>query len=85
MNAIARELAIDLAEATFELGVHEHIAGKTNLLPDFLSRLAEPGSAKTPPVSLKNVLITKVERRDASWWRTWCGPEDFDELEVSRR
>ena len=75
INAIARELAIDLAESSFELAVHQHIPGKSNVLPDFLSRLEEPGASKRPPCDLSKVHCTKVEPRGPSWWRTWAGPD----------
>ena len=45
VNAVARELALDLALAPYQIGIHEHVAGKDNVLPDFLSRVKEPGAA----------------------------------------
>ena len=78
INAVARELAIDIAEARYELAVHEHVAGKLNVLPDFLSRLCEPGAARVPPADLEGVHWTRVDERNASWWRTWSTPVDVD-------
>ena len=63
MNAVCREMALDLAEGAYRVTVLEHGEGKLNLLPDYLSRLCEPGSAKQRPVVLVGLKLTEVERR----------------------
>ena len=70
VNAVARELALGLALAMFQIGIHEHVAGKDNILPDYLSRLKEPGAAQQPPCSLTGVHRTRVATRDKGWWKT---------------
>jgi hypothetical protein len=74
MNAVCREMALDLAEGAYRVTVLEHVEGKLNLLPDCLSRLCEPGSAKQRPVELVGVKFTEVERRSQAWWRTRLEP-----------
>jgi hypothetical protein len=74
MNAVCREMALDLAEGAYRVTVLEHVEGKLNLLPDCLSRFCEPGSAKQRPVELVGVKFTEVERRSQAWWRTRLEP-----------
>ena len=44
LNAVVRELALDLAQSSFQLGVWKHVAGVDNKVPDFLSKRSEPGA-----------------------------------------
>jgi hypothetical protein len=71
-------MALDLAEGAYRVTVLEHVEGKLNLLPDYLSRLGEPGSAKQRPVELVGLKFTEVEKRSQAWWRTWLEPAEGD-------
>ena len=50
---MASELAIGIAEARYELAAHQHVAGKLDVLPDFLSRFANLVLREFPPADLK--------------------------------
>jgi hypothetical protein len=78
MNAVCREMALGLAEGAYRVTVLEHVEGRLNFLPDYLSRLCEPGSAKQRPVELVGLKFTGVERRSQALWRTWLEPSDGD-------
>ena len=85
LNAVVRELALDLAQSSFQLGVLEHVAGVDNKVPDFLSRRSEPGAAKIAPPEIQGLNFTKVEMRIASWWKTWVEFEACENCEVGTR
>ena len=66
MNRIARELALDLAEAKYELDFLEHLPGKENIMADALSRLEQPEGTAVIPSELKSVTRAWPCRRGAS-------------------
>ena len=70
MNAVIRELALDLAECRYELEFVEHIAGVSNVVADFLSRLLQPGSCTSWPAELSGAVRDHPGERDAQWWET---------------
>ena len=53
INAVARELAIDIAEARYELAVHQHVVGKLNVLPSSLPDFANLVLLEFPLLILK--------------------------------
>ena len=55
---MASELAIDIAEARYELAVHQHVAGKLDVLPDFPSRLANLVLREFPLLILRSSLVS---------------------------
>ena len=79
MNAVIRELSLDLAEGKYEVDFFEHVPGVANTLPDFLSRLAQPGASQAYPAELRSVTETHIDRRSAGWWETAGTPEAGEE------
>ena len=73
MNAVIRELALDLAEDKYELDFFEHVPGTENKIPDFLSRLAQPGAAQAFPPELAGVTETITDVGSEDWWES-AGP-----------
>ena len=72
LGLIARELALDLAEATFapEIRAH-HLPGVANKLADVLSRRHMPcSSAWSVPSCLLNVPEASTPIRDETFYRT---------------
>ena len=74
MNLIVRELALEMAEGTFEVVLYGHVPGHLNVEADALSRLTDPNLAKTVPEPLWDVTRTAVPQRTAAWWRTRSAP-----------
>ena len=71
INAIAREMAFDLALSTYQPElIYTHVRGKNNEWADALSRLAQPGSGAAVPGPLRGCHRAVVPRRGAAWWRT---------------
>ena len=69
MGIIARELALDVAEALYEPQVGQHLPGTANVLADWLSRLDSKGDAPLPE-PLRHAVWRDVPHRSWSWWRT---------------
>ena len=69
MNVIVRELALEMAEGEFEVGLYGHIPGALNVWPDALSRLWDPNGPKDVPPELANLPGGRPEPRPFSWWR----------------
>ena len=66
---VARELALDIAEALYDPSVVEHIPGVSNVAADWLSRAEKRSSSPMPP-SLRNASFISVPRRSSEWWRS---------------
>ena len=73
LNAIAREMALDVCEGQYELNVLEHIPGISNKLPDALSRLFAP-EPQPWPVELNLSRCRSAPARGDDFWRTWGEP-----------
>jgi hypothetical protein len=76
INAITREMSLDLAEGLYKVDALEHIPGKLNEWADALSRQHMPGNTAPIPASL---LMTKKFTpvvRSSSWWRLEVKPSD---------
>ena len=72
---IARELAMLLGNASYRPDVIEHIPGLSNIIPDFLSRIYEPGKTATPwPALLAEAQRTPVPTRGTSWYLAAAAP-----------
>ena len=82
MNEVIRELALDLAEGKYELDFFEHVPGVENKVPDFLSRITQPGAGQTYPPELDGVSETNVDVRGADWWESAGPPEHTREVPV---
>ena len=72
-SLVAREVALDLAEGVYRPDVAAHVPGVTNVLPDALSRLWEPGAKSRCPEGLRHVQRAQVPPRPRTWWRTLDG------------
>ena len=66
---LARELALDVAEALYEPLVCTHIPGVANVLADFLSRRGSHGYDELP-APLRRAKARQLPARDPGWWRT---------------
>ena len=68
-NIVARELALDLGDAAYRPDSVQHIPGVSNEVPDYLSRLLEPGNTKQPPPSSWQGAVDVIPPvRDESWY-----------------
>ena len=72
LGLIARELALDNADAIYEPDVVSHTPGVANVTPDILSRQFDPKYAKhwVLPAALQGVPESKLPPRDDSYFRT---------------
>ena len=68
LGIIAREMALDIASASYSPDVAVHIPGIANVIADCLSRLHAPDK-KCLPFSLRDIPERKVTDRNRSWWR----------------
>ena len=66
---LARELALDVAEALYEPLVCTHIPGVANVLADFLSRRGSHGYDELP-APLRRANARQLPARDLGLWRT---------------
>ena len=70
IGAVARELALDLAEAVCVPCAVEHVPGVSNILSDHLSRqFAPPKMQKELPSAVRHAKRTFPECRDQDFWR----------------
>jgi hypothetical protein len=74
VNAVVRELALDLAEGIYAIDVREHLPGKSNTWADPLSRLYQSGSNAQIPDALQEIGRQAIPVRDDAWWRTAGDP-----------
>ena len=84
LNAVVRELALDLAESRYDLDFIEHLPGRCNVFADTLSRFYQPGQARTVPPELAAAPRAFPARRIGAWWETAGTPEDEEAEEVAR-
>ena len=70
LGVLARELALDLADATYALDFAQHVAGITNGIADSLSRKHQPGKRYTVPEFLCDAGEIVAQPRNLKWWRT---------------
>ena len=73
MNAVIREMALDLAEGNYHADLFGHVPGSLNVWADALSRLLDPNKMAAIPDELKHLPRTTVQPRTSSWWRS-SGP-----------
>ena len=79
MNAVVRELALDLAEGRYPLDVVDHVSGVDNEVADWCSRTAQPGASQVRPRGLEAAEEDTAAPRDAAWWETALPPGLGDE------
>ena len=70
LGVVARELALDLADATYALDFAQHVAGITNGIADSLSRKHQPGKRYKVPEFLCDACEIVAQPRNLKWWRT---------------
>ena len=70
MCIIARELALTYSGWPMRPIVAVHVPGLANVLPDLLSRMAQPGHDAAIPAALAQVEVTPVPVRGAAFYAT---------------
>ena len=70
VNRVASELTLDTIQNQYAPLRLTHIDGVANVLPDFISRLTQPGAANKPPPELQSATRIEAPVRDLNWWRT---------------
>lgn len=70
LGIVARELALDISDATYSPDIVEHIPGIVNIGADALSRMSDPNKEVTLPSYLTDATRHVCSRRDKSWWRS---------------
>ena len=70
VNRIAAELALDIVDKQYQPLRLTHIAGVSNVIPDFLSRLLQPGTSAGECSELRHAKRLAAPKRDLAWWRT---------------
>ena len=71
LGIIARELALDLADASYTIDFLQHVAGLANVTADTLSRKWQPDKKFAIPDLLTNAVEVKPPVRTPNWWRNW--------------
>ena len=76
INAVTREVALDLAEGLYTVDHLVHLPGRLNCWADKLSRLYAPGSGATVPAELVGIPRFTPPLRTDSWWRLYARPSE---------
>ena len=71
LGIVARELALDLADASYNVDFIQHVAGLANVTADALSRKCQPGKDFTLPSLLADAVEVRPPARAPCWWRCW--------------
>ena len=66
---VAREMALDIAQACYAPFVSEHVPGTANDICDSLSRKFQPGFAFQVPAAVRNVPETLLSPRTKRYYR----------------
>ena len=74
LQTIAREMALDTADAIYEPQVVQHVPGVANVTADALSRRNEQGPNWTCPPLLAKAEEVIPPTRDMTWWRSLTAP-----------
>ena len=69
-GVVARELALDIADAIYQPTLASHIPGIANVAADMLSRRYQPGVHYKLPRYLGNAQEVVPAKRDKGWWRS---------------
>jgi hypothetical protein len=70
VNRIAAEMALDIIDKQFAPLRLTHIPGISNIHPDYLSRLLQPGAKPSDCGELRNAKCVLPPQRNLTWWRT---------------
>ena len=73
LNVVAREVALELADAAYRPLGAEHIPGVANTLADALSRVSDPAKVWQLPAQLQGAVRALVPERPRAWYRA-LGP-----------
>jgi hypothetical protein len=76
INAITREMSLDLAEGLYKVDALEHIPGKLNEWADALSRQHMPGNTAPIPAGLLATKKCTPAVRNSGWWRLEARPSE---------
>ena len=71
---VAREVALELAESSFQPVICQHVPGIANVWPDLLSRRHQPGKAFLLPRVLADTPETRAPERPAGYYRALAPP-----------
>ena len=71
LGTIAREMALDIADASYEPDSVQHLPGIMNDIPDKLSRKYEPNKPYEVPQLLANAKECFPPSRTLSWWKSY--------------
>ena len=69
MGIIAREVALDVAVASYAPDIVEHLPGVANTVSDSLSRLHTPDKSYSVPDCLRDVVQESVPIRAEGWYK----------------
>ena len=83
INAVVREILLDLAEGKYEIDFHEHIPGANNVYADSLSRFYQPGASRKIPEELAGAERDVPPKRTQEWWETVEVGGDQEDSEVT--
>ena len=76
INAVTREVSLDLADGLYTVDALEHIPGKLNEWADVLSRQFMPNNTLRIPQELAATPRYYPAARDHTWWRLEARPSD---------
>ena len=74
LGIVARELALDVADAIYEPQVASHVPGIANVVADRLARRYDPAKTYSVPPPLAHALEVHPPPRDGKWWSTLTPP-----------
>ena len=76
LGAVAREIALDIADAIYEPQLVEHVPGVANVIADALSRRFDPNAAPfVLPAPLLHAEEVHPPERVETWWRARKCPD----------
>ena len=76
INAITREVSLDLADGLYTVDALEHIPGVLNQWADILSRQFAPGNSAKIPAELLATKRFHPDLRVSTWWRLYAKPSE---------
>ena len=70
INAVVREISLDLADGKYEIDFLELLPGANNVYVDSRSRFYQPGASRKIPEELASVERDVPPKRSQEWWET---------------
>ena len=77
MGIVAREIALDVAAASYAPDIVEHLPGVANTGSDTLSRLHSPDKSYNIPDYLKDIMAEPAPMRVDSWYKALSAELDW--------